>query len=79
MAEFLSFALVWIVFMGIVVAIALITPKLAPKIDGLLKSIKQKKDIKGKNKNYCDLGGKLKGENEALPEEQAVKTGTEPK
>jgi hypothetical protein len=46
MLEFLKFVIGWLVLMGIIVVIALITPKIAPKIDNIFKSFKGKKEIK---------------------------------
>ena len=52
MAEFFKFALGWLLFMGIVAAIALVTPKIAPKIEKIAKSMKCKKEIA----NPYDIG-----------------------
>lgn len=46
MIEFLKFAAMWLVFMGIIVVIALITPKIAPKVERFFKSFKGKKEFK---------------------------------
>lgn len=46
MLEFLKFVIGWLVFMGIIVAIALITPKIAPPVERFFKSFKGKKEIK---------------------------------
>lgn len=46
MTEFLKFAAMWFVFMGIIVVIALITPKIAPKVEKFFKSFKGKKEFK---------------------------------
>ena len=43
MLEFLKFVIGWLVFMGIIVAIALITPKIAPPVERFFKSFKGKK------------------------------------
>lgn len=46
MIEFLKFAGVWILFMVLVAIICLVTPKIAPPIERLFKSLNPKKSWK---------------------------------
>ncbi|MBE6799307.1 MAG: hypothetical protein E7525_06020 [Ruminococcaceae bacterium] len=46
MIEFLKFAAMWFLFMGIIVVIALITPKIAPAVERFFKSFKGKKEFR---------------------------------